>query len=62
MISIKAKIVTNDAEFPKTLQSKILVHLWLALYDEAFRETLYTASLAGIHSALSYSEYTGQFL
>jgi len=32
------------------------------LYGEAFRETLYTASLAGIHSSLSYSEYTGQFL
>jgi len=40
----------------------MLVNLWISLYGEAFKETLYTASLAGIQSSLSYSEYTGQFL
>lgn len=55
-------MLTNDGNFPQTTKSKVLVNIWISLYEQALREMLYMASVAGIDSKLSYSEDNGQFL
>ena len=50
------RITTRDCGFPSDISSWVLTDIWTQMLDEAFRETEYQASLAGIHAQLMHSD------